>query len=123
MWMSSFAVTHRNRERERRTHPELALHPDPAPVQLDELPTEGQPQPGALHLLLRRPHLPELLEHRFLILRRDADAGVADRDLDQTVLWHRAHLDAPALRRELDRIRQQIQDDLSDLALVGLNLA
>src|SRR5262245_30219196 len=102
---SSFAVTHRNRERERRTHPELALHPDPAPVQLDELPTEGQPQPGALHLLLRPPHLPELLEHRLLILRRDTDAGVADRDLDQPVLWHCSDLDPPILRCELDRVR------------------
>jgi hypothetical protein len=51
-------------------------------VQLDELATEGQPQPGALHLLVRRPHLPELLEHRFLVLRGDADPGVVDGDLD-----------------------------------------
>jgi hypothetical protein len=33
---------------------------------------EGQPQPGALHFLICRSHLPELLEHRLLILGRDA---------------------------------------------------
>src|SRR5262245_3728898 len=95
--------------RERRARPQLALHPDPAPVQLDELPTEGQPQPRALHLLVRRPDLPELLEDGLLILRGDADAGVADRDLYETVFWIGPDLDAPTLRREIDRIRQQVR--------------
>src|SRR5262249_34571606 len=75
-------ATQRQAESERRTHTHLALHPDPAPVQLDELPTEGQPQPRTLHLLLRCPHLAELLEPRLLILWGDAHAGVADGDLD-----------------------------------------
>src|SRR5262245_40414409 len=97
-------MAYRNHEHERRTHTHLALHPDPAPVQLDELPTECQPQPRALYLLVCRPHLPELLEYRLLILRRDADAGVADRDLDRPVLWHSGDLDPPTFRRELDRV-------------------
>src|SRR5262252_2648727 len=37
----------RKAEGERRTRTQLALHPDPAPVQLQEFPTQGQPQPGA----------------------------------------------------------------------------
>src|SRR5262245_43950822 len=75
---SSFATAPWQREGERRAHSYLALHPDPAPVQLDALPATCQPHPRALHLLFRCPHLPELLEHSLLILRGDADAGVAD---------------------------------------------
>ena len=40
-------------------------------MQLDELPGQGESEPGPLDLLVRRPHLPELLEDRLLILRRD----------------------------------------------------
>src|SRR5262249_55420727 len=76
----------RQRKRERRALAQLTLHPDPTAVQLNELPTQGEAQPGALDLLVRRPHLPELLEHRLLILRGDADPGVADGDLDEPVL-------------------------------------
>src|SRR5262249_17892127 len=70
---SSFATAHRQREAERRTNPYLALHPNLATVQLHELPTQGEPQPSALHLLRRRPDLPELLKHRLLVLLGDAD--------------------------------------------------
>jgi transposase-like protein len=76
--VSSLATTHRDGERERRALAHLALDPDPPAVQLDELPTQGQPQPRALHLLRRRSHLLELLEHLLLIFRSDADPGVAD---------------------------------------------
>src|SRR5262245_40379505 len=106
MRMSSFAMTHRNREHKRGAHPQLTLHPDPAPVQLDELPTEGQPQASALHLLCPRPHLPEPREHCLLILRGDANTRVPDRHLYGPVLWHSADLDPSPLRRELDGIRQ-----------------
>src|SRR5262245_30523733 len=67
----------RQAESERRVHAQLALHPDPAPAQLDELSAEREPEPGPLHLLRGRPHLPKLLEHRFLDLWGDANAGVA----------------------------------------------
>src|SRR4029453_18074004 len=115
--------TYRDREREHRAHAHLARDPDSPPVQLDELATEGEPQPGALHLLLGRPDLPKLLEHRLLILRGDANPGIADRDLDQPVLWRGRNLDPPTLRRERDGVGQQVEDDLTDLPLVRLNLA
>src|SRR5262249_4507735 len=70
----------------------LALHPDPAPVQLDELPGQGQPEPGSLDLLVRRAHLPELLEDRLLILWRDAHARVGDGDLGHAVVHRGAHV-------------------------------
>src|SRR5215510_16281816 len=75
------ASPHRDRERERRAHPLLALHPDPPTVQLHKLPAQGEPEPRALHLLRCRPHLAELFKDLLLILGSDADAGIADRDL------------------------------------------
>src|SRR5262245_37963613 len=84
--ISSFATAHRQRERERRTGAQLALHPDPPPVQLDKLPAQGQSQPSALNLLVRGPYLTELLEHRLLVLRGDADSGISDKNLNQPIL-------------------------------------
>src|SRR5215831_19504543 len=63
--ISSFAMADRQGERERRPFSQLALDPDPAPVQLDELPGQGQPEASPLDLLVRCAHLPELLEDRF----------------------------------------------------------
>src|SRR5215475_9586644 len=79
--ISSFAMTHREGERECRALAHLALHPDPPAVQFDELARQRQPEPGALHLLGRRPHLPELLEHRLLVLGGDAYPSVGHGDL------------------------------------------
>src|SRR5262245_49704549 len=70
---TSLRAPHRDRERERRTRTQLALHPNLAPVQLGELATQRQPQPGAFHLLRRRPHLAELLEHLVLILESNTN--------------------------------------------------
>ena len=47
-------------------------------MELDEFAGQGQPEPGALRLLVRGADLPELLEHRPLILRGDANARVRD---------------------------------------------
>src|SRR5262245_33907870 len=120
---SCLRAPQRQAEYEGRTHSQLALHPNLAPVQLDELPTQGQSQPGAFHLLVRRPHLSELLEHRLLIFWGNADAGIADRDLYEPVLWHGCDHDPATLRRELDRVRQQVQHDLPNLPLVRSDLA
>src|SRR5262249_28676946 len=101
----------------------LALHPDPASVQLDELPGERQSQSRTLHFPVRGPDLPEFLEHCLLILGRDADPGVADRHLNGFAYRFRPDLDATTLRRELDLVGEQIEEDLADLSLVGLDLA
>src|SRR4029450_4201076 len=105
----------RDRDRECRTRAQLARYPNLAAVEFDELPTERQPEPRPLRLLLRRPHLPELLEHRILVLWRNAPPGIADCPLHGPILWHCRDLDPAALRRELDRIRQEVQEDLPDL--------
>src|SRR5215831_10379336 len=119
---NSFGMAHRHGEREGRTHTLLALHRDLPPVEFHKLPAQGQPQPRALHLLRCRPHLAELLEHLLLILGGDADSRVADRDLHESILWRCADVDPPTLRRELDRVRQQVQHDLANLPFIGLNL-
>src|SRR5262249_28975721 len=112
-------VVDRQRERERRALPQVALHPDPAAMQLDELAGESQPEPGTPDLLVWRPDLPELLEDRLLVLSRDADAGVGDGDLDRVLVHHRGDVDPAARGRELPSIGQEVQEQLLDLALVA----
>src|SRR4029434_5703462 len=102
--INSFATEHRQREGERRSRAQLALHPDPAAVQLHEPPAQRSPEHCALHILRRRPHLAELLKNRLLVLLGDADAGVADGDRDQLVLWRGLDLDPPTLQRDLDGV-------------------
>src|SRR5262249_6545830 len=116
--ISSFATGHWYRERERRARPDLALDPDLAAVQFDELPRQGQAEPRALDLFGGHPHLLELLENRLLILRRDTDPGVTDRYLHGAVHRFSLDLDPAALRRELDRVRQEIEENLTELPLV-----
>src|SRR5947207_2818612 len=123
MRISSFAMAHRQRERERRPGPDLTLHPDPAAMQLDKFPAQRQPEARPFRLLVRGPHLTEFLEHRVVILRRDADARVRYRDLRRPVHYACSHLNPPALRRELHGVREQIQQDLFHLALVRVDLA
>src|SRR5437899_4772708 len=119
------AVTpHRYRECERGALARLAFHPDAAAVQLDELLGQRQAESGAF-LLLRviAPDLAELLEHGLMIFGRDADPGVADRDLEPAGIAMRRYVDAAAVGRELDRVGQEVDEDLLHLALVGLNVA
>src|ERR1700745_2869391 len=102
----------RDCEGERRAFARFALDPYLATMQLDELAREREAQAGPL--LLSRvivPDLPELLEHRCLIFRRDADAGVADGDHGVRVLFPRRNIDVPAIGGEFDRIRQQVQQN------------
>src|SRR5262244_3743523 len=109
---SVYAVTqfmaNRKRERERRAVPDLALHPDPPPVEFDELPRECEPEPRALHLLVRGPHLPELLEDRLLIFGGNADSGIRDGNLCRTVLQVGGDIDPPSLGGEFQGVGQEI---------------
>src|SRR5439155_14311749 len=65
----------------------------------------------------------KLLEHRLLILRRDADTRVGDRHLNRAVNRFRPDLNPAALRRELNRVRKEVEEDLADFPLVGVDLA
>src|SRR5262249_49896562 len=98
----------RQRERKRRAQAHFALHRDPATMQLDELARERQPEPSALYLLVCRPDLSELLEDRFLVLRRDTDTSVGDRDLRYAFVDRGADIDPAGLGRELQGVGQEI---------------
>src|SRR5262249_9025372 len=106
------------REREGRALSQLALDPDATAVELDELARQRQPESRSLDLLVRGADLLELLEHPLLILGRDPHAGIDHGDLDGAVGDGGADVDPAALRRELQRVGQQIEKDLLDLALV-----
>ena len=60
----------------------------------------------------------ERLAEALEIFRRDADAGIAHRDL-QPALSRSAHTHVAAARRELDAVGQQVDQHLLDRALVG----
>ena len=81
----------------------------------------ARPEAGPLALPDPRLALLELLEDPLPILGSDARAGVGDRDPDLAVDSRRAHVDLPAGRRELHRVREQVEDDLLDPSLVAVD--
>src|SRR6266487_2810453 len=108
------------RERERRALADRALDPDPPAVELDEPLRQGEPEAGPLaRAFAGSSNLLKLLEDLSEILWGDADAAVADRHLDLAISSARAHGDRAAIRGELHGVRQQVEEDLADLALVG----
>src|SRR5712692_9452746 len=92
-------------------------------MQLDEFLRQRQPEAGALFGPLTCLRLLELFEDPRLIVRRDADAGVAYRDPHLVVDRPRLDLDRATLTCELHRVSEQVEEDLPDLALVGLDRA
>src|SRR6476646_2413597 len=110
----------RQREREHRAFAWRAVDANRTAVELDK--PAGQCKPESRTFLLARvlpTHLAELLEHRFVIGRGDADTGVLDGNLHGVTHDTRPHVDASTVGRELDGIGQQVQQDLLQLALVG----
>src|SRR5262249_44325843 len=99
----------------------LALDPDPTAVQLDEPLREREPEPGAIALLEADLGLLELLEDPLVILGRDSRSGV--RHGHERLAVHPRGLDAdvPARRRELHRVREQVEDHLAQPAFVAVD--
>jgi hypothetical protein len=81
-------------------------------VQLHEPPGEREPEPGALGLLAGSGLL-ELFEDPLELLGRYAGAGVGDGDLDPAVFGEGGEVDAASAGRELDRVREEVEDDLA----------
>src|SRR5688500_3261377 len=122
--MGASLVAYRQGDGESGAFAQRAVEPHLAAVQLDEAPREGEAQPRPLRLAsVVAPDLLELLEHRGVVLGCDADAGVLHRDRHMVRIELRADLDAAAVRCEFHRIGQQIDHDLLELALVGLEAA
>ena len=88
-------------------------------MQVDELPRQGEAEPCALDFLVHRPHLPELLEDRLLVLGGDAHAGVGDRHLHHAIVHGRSDVDTAPLGRELDRVGEQVQEHLLEAIVTG----
>src|SRR5437667_54384 len=107
---------------ERGALSDSAGHGDGPAERVHELLHDAQPEPdtaGAAGAALA--DLVEGLEDRVQVVGRDARAGVADLDHDPTGASSRVrhHGDPPRLR-ELDRVVDQIVDDLLQLHAVGL---
>src|SRR5260370_16954156 len=119
--MGPYLTTARKRECERRAVPHLALQADPAHVELDEFPGERQPESRALDLLVCRPHLPELLEDRLLILGRDADSGIRHGNLGDPLMHPGADINPAPLGGELQGVGEEVEEHLLDLSLVPTN--
>src|SRR5713226_1446693 len=118
------ALFARQREPEGRPLPYLARDPDLATMHLHELLGQREPEARALNLpALVAAHLPELLEDGLLVLWRDPDAGVGDRDFDRPVGEPGLHPDPPPFRRELHSVGQEVQQDLLDLSFIADELA
>src|SRR5688500_13271110 len=114
-------VTERQREREDAPPSHLTVESEGTPVQLDDALRQRQPEPGARLLALAGRRLLERLEDAPLVLRRDADARVADGDLDGIGGPAGADRDRPATRGELHGVGEQVEEYLPHLPLVGLD--
>jgi hypothetical protein len=92
-------------------------------MQLDELPAQCEAEICPFRLHGRLADLPEFLEDRLLIFGRDPHPRFRHRDLHRAVHERGPHFDAAPLRGELHPVRQEVQEDLLDLARVGPDLA
>ena len=101
--------------------PSVEFDPDPAAVLLDDVAGDGQAQagPAALAADARPVDLVEPLEDARLGRPRDADAVVRDRHDD--VRRHRSHghRDGAPVGAELDRVVEQVDEDLLEARLVA----
>src|SRR5262249_46014234 len=109
------AFTSRQPHREYRALAPLARHGHIAAHHARELAGDGKPEPSAAELLRGRGiGLAELLEQLCLLLRRHADSGVRDGELDEAAAI--AHLACCQLDLahfgELARITEEIEQNL-----------
>jgi hypothetical protein len=92
-------------------------------VQLHELLGQRQPEPRALLPAGVVPaDLAEFLEDGCLVLGRNSDPRVGDRNLDDAICGRRRDNNPAPLRREFDGIGEKVQEDLLDLSLVGYDV-
>src|SRR5215208_6351825 len=106
---------------ERRPAARLALDGHVAAHRAGELAADGQAEAGAFDRLGEGAvRLHEGLEDRLQLLRRDAASAVGHAHRDRAALRRLAgHADRAAGVRELHGVREQVEDDLPHLVLVG----
>src|SRR5262245_59868604 len=97
-----------------RLDPDAATHPS------HELVTDVEPEPRAAHAAGHlRVEAVELLEDLRLLAFRDAQALVPHPEADVTFVGRDADLDRPAVGRVLDRVLDEVDENLPPLVLVG----
>ena len=93
-----------------------------SPVQLDELPNDGQPEIESRVTLGRRViGLAEALEHVWQKVRADALSRIDDPELDAIVQAFDENINTSAGGREFNRIPNQIPDHLLQPARVSVD--
>src|SRR5262249_4586382 len=93
-------------------------------MQLNKLLGQGKSKPSPFSLVrIVASHLAEFLENLCLVLSRDPDPGVADRNLHKTISLPGIDSDPSSLWRELHRVGKQVEKDLLDLALVATKVS
>src|SRR5437764_9235088 len=102
----------RDGEREGAAASTPALHPDAAPLELDEMPRQREPQSCAFGLPGRVPTL-ERREDALVLSRGEAGAVVGHRDGDVVLAPIDANVYLSAVRTELDRVSDEVEEDLS----------
>src|SRR5262249_49580886 len=115
-------VLEAGREVEHGAAPRLALDPDATPHQLDQVPTDREPETGpAVGARRRDVGLDERRADGGGLVRGDRDAGVADAEVQDAgarlrrVAGGRAHVEGDrADGRELHGVAQEVDQDLSE---------
>src|SRR3954453_4428062 len=99
-----------------RVAPDGAVHPP------HQLPRDVEPQAGAAHAARQvRVDAVELVEDPPLLARRDAEPVVDHAEADRVVTPGDLQLDRPAVVRVLDRVVDEVRQDLADLVRVAEN--
>src|SRR5204862_4606115 len=114
---ASALVGRGQREEEARADADLALGPDPALVRLDDAARDRQAESGAAVGRLLAP--PVALEQQRQLRRVDAGSAVADEEHDRVTVV-RADRDPSLLGRDLERVADQIRQDLE--AALGIDV-
>src|SRR5436305_3133099 len=106
-----------------RSFPELTLPAELSAHPSGEIATDRQPKPSPLSLaIVGAIHLNKRLEDRLELVCWNPDARVSDVNEDVSARSPATHRDAAPLRGVANRIREQVDQDLSQFLGVGADL-
>ena len=112
----------RQREHERAAFADLARDDNVAAEEAREVARDREPEAGAaVFAVAVAVGLAESFEDELVLMRGDADPGVADDEADAAWTPRRADLDL-ALLGELERVRDEVLQDLLDPLRIGRDL-
>jgi hypothetical protein len=105
---------------ERTPLPKATFQPNTATMQLGKALGQSESQPSPLVMpRCRAIHLLELVKDTFLVYFGNADTGVRDAEANNLTRCRSPHRYQTTFRGELDRVGQQVVQDLLDLASIG----